>query len=402
MTTTAHTSDLDLFSDETLADPYPLYAQLRDLDSAVYMERLGVWAVGRHEDVRAALKDPVTFGSEGGVALTDAANQQILAGTVLASDGDHHRRLRRVLARQLGQPAIAKLTDLVRERAQQLVGQAVEHGTFDAVDLARRMVADTVMELMGLPDSTRQTVLDGAAPTFDCFGPANQRFLDAAPAAAAMVAFLHKAVTRTTVRPGSWMAGIYEAVDAGALGEHEATPLMSAYTAAGMDTTILGIASTIHLLSTHPEQWALVREDRTRFLGTAGNAFHEALRLEAPVQGFGRRVTTETTIGDTRIGPGQQVWLLYGSAGRDPRRWDNPDRFDVRRRDANQHLSLGAGPHACAGNHLAELQATALVEALAARCRAVEPAGAERGLNNVLRGWRRLPVTITLDDACAA
>ncbi|WP_049564983.1 cytochrome P450 [Streptomyces sp. SBT349] len=395
----AASSTIDLFSDPVLTDPYPIYEELREKGAAVYLKRHNVWALPRYQDVRATLRDPVTFSSVDGIALTDDTNRLILGGTVLASDGQDHLRLRRILGKQLGRPAIRRLTDQIRLRADRLVAELVEHGTFDAAtDLAERFVADNVMHLMGLPEDTREQVLAGAAPTFDMFGPSNQRYLDAAPAAAAMIEFLTQQVTRDTVRPGSWMHDVFDAVDAGEIGENEAVPLMSAYTAASMDTTQLAITSAIYLLATHPDQFTMLRAYRRERRVTPENVFHETLRLDAPIQGFGRRVTRNTVIGGTTIEAGQQVWLLYGSTGRDTRRWKDPDAFTIRRPDAHQHLALGEGAHTCAGNHLAELQAAAVIDALAARCTRLEPQGQpQRALNNILRGWSHLPITVRPD-----
>ncbi|KRV48447.1 hypothetical protein AQ490_04120 [Wenjunlia vitaminophila] len=389
-------ASLDLFTDDVLADPYPWYRTLRDLGPAVRLPGHDVWAVPRHADVQAVLRDTDTFRSKDGVALTDMANQVILDGTVLGSDGEDHRRLRRVLAEQLRPASIRALTTEVHRRADRLVAGLVTRGSFDAAgDLARGFVADVVMELMGLPLDTRDELIDNAAATFEMFGPANQRYQVAAPAAAAMIDFLSQRVTRTSVRPDSWMASVYDAVDAGRLDESEVVPLMSAYTVAGMDTTINGITNAVHLLATHPRQWGHLRGRRA----TGREAFHEAIRYDAPVQGFGRRVGSDTAIDGTEIPAGDQVWVLYGSAGRDHRRWGaSADQFDVLRPDAAEHLALGAGPHACAGNHLAALQAGAVLDALATHCTRLELAGEPtRALNNVLRGWAHLPVRVVPD-----
>lgn len=394
MPTTAFSpsSPLDLFDDHVLADPYPAYAALRETGSAVYLSQHSVWAVPRYAGAQQVLLNPGLFASDGGVALTGLANSEILAGTVLAADGDTHVRLRRVLQTQLAPRAIRQLEDEIHARALRLVSShTATGGSFDAVALAREMVADTVMSLMGLPDQTRTQLLGGAAATFDVFGPGNARYQQALPVAGAMIAFLHEHVTLQSVKPGSWMAAIFDAVDDGRIREADAIPLASAYTAASMDTTILGLAETMRQLAHHPRQWADLRADPA----LAAAAFHEALRMESPIQGFGRRVTHDTSIDGIRLEAGEQVWVLYGSTGRDTDRWGpTADAFDLHRPGADKHLAFGAGHHLCAGIPLAVLQARALLEALAAACPALEPsATASRVLNNVLRGFSRLPLS---------
>jgi cytochrome P450 len=388
----APTSDLDLFDDTVLADPYPAYATLRALGPAVYLTRHRVWAIPGYAQVRAALADPATFSSTHGVALTEETNEHLLAGTVLASDGADHARLRRVLSQQLAPRAIKNLATQIHQRADTLVADLFQQGgSFDAVgDLAQRLVADVVMDLMGLPDTVRGELIERAAATFEMFGPPNLRYQQAEPAAAAMMAFLTHTVTRETVRPDSWMGALYQAVDDGTLDEADVVPQMSAYATAGMDTTIHAISTAIALLATHPDQFANLRAHRV----TAEAVFHETLRYDAPIQGFGRRVVRDTHIGNIDIPAGDQVWLLYGSTGRDRRQWgENADRFDPRRPGTGQHLALGHGPHLCAGNHLAALEATAVLAALASRCTRLTLDGEPvRALNNVLRGYAHLPI----------
>ncbi|MEW1760490.1 cytochrome P450 [Streptomyces cyaneofuscatus] len=390
----APSSSLPLFDDRVLADPYPSYGGLRGSGAAVLLEEYGVWAIPRHADIAAILKNPDVFASEGGVALTALANQEILAGTVLASDGAQHAKLRRVLSKQLAPRAMTALADRIAVRAEQLVTQHTASGRFDAVALARHMVCDTVLELMGLPDADRE-VLAGAPATFDVFGPHNARFEQALPLAARVVQALHEHLVREKVPAQSWMGAIFEAVDAGQIAESDAIPLASAYTAASIDTTVLGLADCLVQLAQHPEQWQILRRDPTRW---AVPAFHESLRLEAPIQGFGRLLTQATDIGGVHLDAGEQIWLLYGSAGRDDRRWgDDADTFDIRRPCNHQHLAFGGGPHLCAGIPLAEIQAGAVLRALAARCAHLTLDGEPvRVLNNLLRGYSAAPLAVEL------
>ncbi|GCD97873.1 cytochrome P450 [Embleya hyalina] len=389
-------SSVDLFCDATRADPYPRYAELRAQGSAIHLTEHDAWALPRYADVLAALTHPRVFSPVDRIAAVPEADRDIPAGTVSASDGPDHARLCRILSRQLARPAIDVLTAGVHKRADRLVRELVARETFDAArDLARPLVVDIVLGLMGFPAATRDSLLGDAAAAFDLFGPADARCAGAGPVTAAMSAFLEDVVTVDAMRPGSWLAATHTAAGAGEITQEEVVPLMFAYTTAGMDTTVHGISTAIHLLATHPGQFANLRNRRV----TADQVFHEALRFDAPVQAFGRRVTRDVAIGDTRIPAGNRVWLLHGSAGRDERRWGkSADRFDAYRPDADRHLALGVGSHVCAGNRLATLQARAVLTALARRCSRIRPAGTpERTLGNVLRGWERLPLDVTPD-----
>lgn len=130
-------SDIDLYSDEVLADPYPAFRVIRDTGPAVQLTANPVWVIARYADVRAALRDWRTFTSAEGVAMTDEMNAH-MRGSVLASDPPEHGVLRGVLSEKLAPRALAKLSDEIGGRADAIVAEAVSKGTFDAVtDLSR-------------------------------------------------------------------------------------------------------------------------------------------------------------------------------------------------------------------------------------------------------------------------
>ncbi|MGW6605313.1 cytochrome P450 [Streptomyces sp. NPDC055036] len=391
----APSSSVDLFNDVALRDPYDLYATLRDMGPAVHLHRHSVWAITRYTDALGVLTDPHTFSSVDGLALTPQGNQDVLAGTVMASDGPDHVRLRKPLAKRLAPRAFSPGHDAIGLRADTLVANYVQHGTFDGAGLARQLVADMVMERTGLPEETRNEIITTAAATFDCLGPDNERLRASAPAAARMSAFLAEKVSRRTITDGSWTASLYTAADHGEISEADVVPLISAYATAAMDTTYLAITSALNLLATHPHEYRRLRS-RGRL---AENAFHETTRIAAPIQGLGRRVTRDTTIGDIPIRAGDQLWILFGSTGRDPRKWGpTADTFRIDRPDAADNLSLGAGPHLCAGRSLAITQAQSLLRSLTSRCIRIELSGEPQPvLNNVLQGWSSLPLTAVPD-----
>lgn len=392
---TEPSSSIDLFDDTVLDDPYPVYEVLRRMGSAVWLQRHEAWFVGRYEDVKAALSRPEIFSSEDGIALTAEANRQFLKGTVLAAHGMRHVQLRRPLSQQLAPRAMKSLIPQIRSRAAPLAVEYIGRGTFDAVELVTKYVTDHVVHLMDLPDSAGPHLVTGPTATFDMFGPDNARYREAAPIAAAMMAFLSTEVSRETVRPGSWMHALYQAADAGDIAEDDVVPLMSAYTTAGMDTTIHGITAALHHLAHHHRYYKELRGGRL----DAAAVFEEAIRLDAPIQGFGRRARRDTLIDGTRIRAGERVWLSFGSSGRDPRRWGSfADTFRPGRASGDLHLALGHGPHACAGRHLALAQASSLLDALAHYGTRLHPAGDPvRSRNNILHGWETLPLTITPD-----
>jgi len=391
--TPAPTSDVDLFSDDVLADPYPAYAALRALGPAVFLPAQGVWALTRHREIREALTDHETYSSSDGVALNDFNNDSS-KGSVLATDPPDHTALRRVLSRQLAPRAIASLAESMTAAAEVAVAEIAAKGSFDAVtDLVTPYVTTMVADLIGLPPEQRDRLGDWANAAFDTFGPPNPRTFASAPVVGELFGYLMGVATPDRLTPGSWGADIYAAAERGEIPAEAAVSLMLAYTTASMDTTISGLTRTIDLLARHPEQWAALRADPDALIPAA---FDEALRLDAPVQVFARRVRRDVRVGEAELPTGAWVILLYGSAGRDTARW-GPDAhlFDITRADTTDHLAFGAGAHTCAGLGLAGLEAKALLGALARHAVTLSPAGEPvRRLNNTLRGLAELPVTV--------
>jgi cytochrome P450 len=382
-------TDVDLFADEVLLDPYPHYAALREQGAAVHLDRLDMWAVTRYDEIRSALHDWETFSSQDGVALNAEKNAR-LRGTVLAADPPVHAQLRGVLAARLAPKALRGLKADIELRADELVGSLVRGGTFDAVeDLARAFAVSVVAGLIGVPDGVVDRLLPWADATFTSFGPSNARTAESEPLSGEMFGWL-LSLDATDLAPGSMGRAVFEAAERGEIGRESCAPLLAAYVVAGIDTTINAMSNAVLLLATHPEQWEALRADPALLPGT----LNEVLRYDSPVQAFSRVVRTEQRIGDAVIAAGERVVLLYGSGNRDEAHYPDADRFDIRRNPVD-HLSFGYGVHACAGQGLARIEATAVLGALLRHARHLEVGTPVRHLNNVIRGLDRLPVTAT-------
>ena len=118
------------------------------------------------------------------------------------------------------------------------------------------------------------------------------------------------------------------------------------------------------------------------------------LRLEAPISCFSRVAAAPTSIDGVDIPAGARVLVSYASANRDERHWDRPEQFDITRDSADQ-LAFGHGEHACVGMGLARLEGAVILTALVARVERIELTGPpERKLNNLIRAFGSLPVTV--------
>ena len=165
-------------------------------------------------------------------------------------------------------------------------------------------------------------------------------------------------------------AMIHAAADAGEVTRQEAELLVRSLLSAGFDTTVHGLGAAMRCLATNPDQFAALRADPTKARG----AFEEAVRLESPVQTFFRTTTRDVELGGAPIPEGEKVLMLLGAANRDPRKWPEPDRYDIDRSTAG-HVGFGAGVHMCVGQLLARLEGEALLAAFARAFSSLEPDG---------------------------
>jgi cytochrome P450 len=381
-------ANLDLFSDTTLLDPFPTYAALRDAAPAVWLDRHQVWAVARYADVRRALARHAIFISGEGIGLTPESNETT-RGSILSSDPPVHGVLRGVLNERLSPSGLLGMREPIQLAADRLVDELAERQSFDAVDdLAKAFPVSIVLDLIGVPHEVRPKLLGWADAMFNTFGPPNERTMRSLPVLGQMAEFLHR-VNIDMLTPGSLGAAVFEAGERGVLTPHQCAVLLGAYLGAGLDTTINSISALILQFSRNPDQWELVRQDPS----LVPQALDEVLRIDSPVLGFTRLASENTEIDGVPIPSGDRVLLLYASANRDPRKWTDPERFDVMRAPAD-HLAFGLGRHLCAGQLLARIEVESLMRALARRARGFETDDPVYHLNNVIRGLGSLPTRI--------
>lgn len=382
--------EADIYSDSGIASPYEIYAEIRKAGPVVWLDAQQVYALGRYQDVKKALLDHRTFLSGEGVALNDFANE-ISRGTTLASDAPVHAKLRNVIGAPLRPEAVAILKEQIAEAADSLVVRLAREGSFDGViDFARFLPVSIISTLVGLPEEGRENMLEWAAATFDCLGPDNSRSAAALPKLQEMLAYTVEGAGVDRVRPGSWSAQIYEAADQGIVPHDQVPALLLDYLGPSLDTTIFAASHLLNLLGKNPDQWVELKRNQA----LVDNAIEEAIRLETPLRGFSRVLAKDTEIGGMALREGSRVLLLYASANRDERKWADPDRFDVTRSNARDHLGFGFGRHGCAGQHLARLELRCLLASLLRHVSAFKVGSPVIHHNNVLRGLSSLPVQI--------
>ena len=384
---------IDPFSFDFFDDPYPTHELLRETGPVVYLDKWNVYGVARYAEVHGVLNDPLTFCSSRGVGLSDFAKEKPWRpqSLILEADPPAHTRTRTVLNQVLSATVMKPLREHFAAAAAAKVDELLARKSFDAIaDLAESYPMSVFPDAMGLKQDGRENLLPYAGLVFNAFGPPNQLRQDAIDRSAPHQAYVAAQCQRENLAPEGFGGCIHARVDSGDITAAEAPLLVRSLLSAGIDTTVNGIGAAVYCLARFPDQLARLRQDPT----LARNAFEEAIRFESPVQTFFRTTTREVDISGHRVGEGEKVLMFLGAANRDPRRWENADRYDVSRRTSG-HVGYGSGVHMCVGQLVARLEGEVMMAALARKVAAIEITGpVKRRYNNTLRGLESLPVTM--------
>jgi cytochrome P450 len=385
--------DVDPFAIDFFEDPHPAQERLREAAPVVYLEKWNVFGVARYAEVHAVLNDPLTFCSSRGVGLSDFAKEKPWRppSLILEADPPAHTRTRAVLSKVLSPATMKQIRDRFAAAAEAKIDELLQRKTFDAIaDLAEGYPLSVFPDAMGLRQEGREHLLPYAGVVFNAFGPPNELRQTAIERSTPHQAYVAEQCQRHNLASGGFGACVHAFSDTGEITAEEAPLLVRSLLSAGLDTTVNGIGAAIYCLARFPEELARLRRDPT----LARNAFEEAVRFESPVQTFFRTTTKEAEISGLRIGEGEKVLMFLGAANRDPRRWDDPDRYDVTRKTSG-HVGFGSGIHMCVGQLVARLEGEVVLAALARKVEAIEINGpVKRRYNNTLRGLESLPVAI--------
>lgn len=384
---------IDPFDEELLADPYPMHAELRDAGPVVWLDALGCYGMARHAEVSAALRDWESYCSGRGVGLQDFATDPPWRppSLLLETDPPAHRAARALMNDIVSPAALKQVRPWWRERAEALVDDLVARRRIDAAtDLAEAFPLHVFPDTIGLPQAGREHLLPYAAAVFNAYGPRNAVFESTEAALPAANAWVTEACRRENLSPDGWGMDVYRAADAGKCTAEEAARLVRSFISAGVDTTVNGIGNMMLAFVRFPDQWRRLRDDP----GLKKRAFEEALRWDSTAQIFFRTTTRAVEVDGATIPAGAKILLFLAAANRDPRRWTDPDSFDIGR-PTSGHVGFGFGIHQCLGQMVARQEAEILLDALLGRVAAMRSAGEPvRRLNNSLHALASLPVEL--------
>ena len=378
-------------------DPYPTYAWLRDEEPLYYNEVSDFWALSRHADVTAAIRDESVYSNSMGVSLDPTAWGPHARYTMsfLAMDPPDQTRLRSLVSRGFTPRRVADLGDRIRELTGSYLDDIVQGGTFDFIDdFAGKLPMDVISELIGVPEADRaelRRLADLLIHRPDGLRDVPQAGIDAA---ITLFGYYTELLAERRARPvDDLTSALAEAeVDGDRLADQEIIAFLFLMIVAGNETTTKLLGNAVYWADRFPEQLRGVQADRDR----VPLWVEETLRYDTSTQLLARHLLADVNLHGRTAPAGSRLVLLLGSANRDGRVFEDPDTYRLDR-DTSQLISFGAGRHYCLGANLARLEARIVLDELLARVGRIEvdPDGAERVHSINVRGFAHLPVTVT-------
>ena len=383
----------------TKADPYPLYARLRQ--RGVVRSPLGVFAAADHATVASVLRDrrfsssPVhQRGYRPPSYPPGDPRAELPAESLLTMDPPDHTRLRRLVGGAFTPRAIAGLEPWIRDVTVRLLAAADVSAGFDLIDaLAFPLPFAVICHLLGVPAEDQAQFRAWGHDVAATLDPQTAATAQAQTYAAelALTGYLQDLVRERRAHPDdSILSALIAAEEEGdRLSADEVVSTALVLLIAGFETTVNLIGNGTVALLGDPDSWNRLRRDPA----LVPAAIEEMLRYDSPVQLTSRIATEDVEVGGAVIAAGRAVLVSIGGANRDPEVFERPDEFRIDRPDPGRHLSFSLGTHHCLGASLARLEGRIAIEELTRRYPALELAAppARRSLL-VLRGFESVPV----------
>jgi cytochrome P450 len=336
-------------------DPHPLLSRLREREPVSWVPALGGWLVTKRDLALQAMRDSWSFTVDDPRFSTG----QVVGPSMLTLDGTEHGRHRDPFARPFRLDAVLeRFTAPIETETERLIDAIAPQGRAELRrSLAGPLAATVVARVLGLAGTDTSAVLswyDAMVETVTGVAAGKPVAREGKAAVAALRASLDPVLDRD---PRSSLVAA-AASQAGGLDRTEVVSNVGVLMFGGIETTEGMIANAILHLLAHPEERALVDRD------LLPNALEESLRLEPAAASIDRYATGNVRLGDASIAAGDLLVISIAGANRDPDFFPDPDRFNVLRENARQHVSFAHGPHVCIGMHLARLEAQTVVARL--------------------------------------
>ena len=391
MATAAFVLDEDLFSRESVRNARAVDDRVREMAPVVKLARENITMLARYEHVSKGLADWKTFSS---TSRPWHDPNSVRPEILLTDDPPRHTAVRSVISNALSPASLNKMADAFRADAQALVRRMKEKSgeTIDAVaEITQPFVYKVLPDLLGVPEKGREHMYAFGNMVWATMGPMNELFNEAMGSTKQEVLeWATMACQRENLAAGSLGMEMYLAADRGQLTQAEATLMVGILLSAAADTTVMTMANAIRAFCEFPDQYQLLRADPSLLKA----AFDESLRWDSPSRMAGRIAMKDVEIEGVVIPQGERCGLMFAAANRDPRKWKDPDRYEIKRENRG-HVGWGYGVHACVGRVLALLEAEALLGAIVEHVERWESAGpVEPWMTTIGHGPAKLPVKL--------
>ncbi|CAJ1509128.1 cytochrome P450 [[Mycobacterium] holstebronense] len=390
----------DPFSDEYYENPFDIYRRMREEAPLYYNAEEDFYALTRHEDVSAALKDFETYSSARGCDLAMVRSGEAPQKMIIFMDPPDHRHMRSLLNKAFTPRAIQAQRDTVIEQVERFLG-AVDPDGFDLVgDFSGPFPVEVITRMAGVPDEYRQQVRHWIDTTLHR-EPGQIATSEAGMQATIETAtYYYGLIQERRADPQDDMISRLIAAEMPGedgqmrrLDDIEITGFASLLGAAGAETVTKLVGNAAVIFARQPDQWQKLLDDRSKVPA----AVEELLRYEGPVQYNVRYTLKEAHVAGGIIPAGKPVFLIAAAANRDPEAFTDPDTFDIDRDQTQaQHLGLGYGIHSCLGAALARMESVVALERLLDFMPRYEVDwdGLQRVHMQNVSGWKNVPVRV--------
>ena len=371
---TAKPADFGPYSASFAADPYPVYARLREHTPVFYSAQLGMTLFTRYDHIRSLLLDGrlgrtldhLKHPEEIARQRASAEWQRLpnysryVRVNLLETEGTEHARVRRLVSAALTPRRVRDLRGRIQALVDELLVALLPQGRMNFLaDLAEPLPVYMIADLLGWPLEERHRLRPWSAQIVRLYEKDHSAEDEARAEAATteFAAMLGELADRRRSEPrDDLISALVAVVDEGErLTRDELIATCMLLLNAGHEATVNAAGNGLLALLRHPEQAARLRAEPAAGATIVTSAVEEILRFDAPLQLFHRYVLEDLTFDDIELRKGDVVGLLYGCANRDPQAFERPDEFDVGR-NPNRHLSFGTGTHFCLGAPLARLE----------------------------------------------
>ncbi|WP_264010468.1 cytochrome P450 [Mycobacterium alsense] len=388
----------DPYDVELIADPYPMFARLRDEVPLYYNTEYDFFALSRYADVTKALVDHTTFSSARGAILElIKANLEIPPGMLIFEDPPIHDVHRKLLSRMFTPRRIGALEPMVRQLCAQALDPLVGSGRFDFVtDLGAQMPMKVISMLLGIPEDDQEYIRDrgNAQLRTEAGKPmkAAERGLSVGEQFEAYIDWRAEHPSDDIMTDLLNVEFVDETGATRRLTREEILVYLNVVAGAGNETTTRLIGWAGKVLAEHPDQRRSLAENPQLI----PQAIEELLRYEPPAPHVSRYVTRDVTFYDRTVPEGSVMIALLGAACRDERQFgSDADTFNIHRA-ARPHLAFSVGTHFCLGSALARLEGRIALEEILKRFPEweVDLTNARLSPTSTVRGWESMPALV--------